>query len=89
VSEACDEDILHWASENGWIIITNDLDFGAILAVESRRFPSIIQIRRLELFSESLFSILEHVIQRFANELNRGAIIVVDEKRMRVRLLPI
>jgi predicted nuclease of predicted toxin-antitoxin system len=84
-SEACDKDILRWANENGYIIITNDLDFGAILAVEGLRFPSIIQIRRLELFPESLFPFLEQVIKRCVKELERGAIIVVDEKRMRVR----
>jgi predicted nuclease of predicted toxin-antitoxin system len=88
-SDACDKDILHWARENGWIIITNDLDFGAILAMEGLRFPSVIQTRRLELFPESLFPILEQVVKRFANELTSGALIVVDEKRMRVRLLPV
>jgi len=87
--KADDRDILRWANENGWIIVTNDLDFGAILASEGLRFPSVIQIRRLELFPDSLFPILERVIQRFANELKRGAIIVVDEKKMRVRPLPI
>ena len=86
---ACDRDIVRWASENGWVIITNDLDFGAILALEGLRFPSVIQIRRLELFPDSVFPILDRVIQQFANELENGAIIVIDEKRMRVRLLPL
>ena len=84
----CDKDILRWASENGWIIITNDLDFGAILALEKLCLPSVIQLRRLELFSDSVFPILERVINQCENELKRGAIVVVDEKRMRVRLLP-
>ena len=75
--------------ENGWIIVTNDLDFGAILALEGLRFPSVIQTRRLELFPNSLFPILDRVIRQFIDELERGAIVVVDEKRMRVRLLPL
>jgi len=86
---ACDKDIVRWASENGWIIITNDLDFGAILALESLRFPSVIQIRRLELFPDAMFPILDRVIRQFGNEIERGAIIVIDEKRLRVRLLPL
>ena len=73
--------------ERTWI--TNDLDFGTILALEGLRFPSVIQIRRLELFPDSVFPILERVTQQFANELENGAIIVIDEKRMRVRLLPL
>ncbi len=88
-AEACDRDILRWASENGWIIITNDLDFVAILASEGLDFPSVIQTRRLELFPQSLFPVLEQVIKRFEHELRRGAMIVVDEKRMRGRLLPL
>jgi len=86
---AFDRDILQWASENGWIVITNDLDFGAILALEALTFPSIIQIRRLELSPEPILPVLERVIEQFANELQRGAIIVIDERRMRVRLLPL
>jgi predicted nuclease of predicted toxin-antitoxin system len=86
---ACDRDILHWAHQNGWIIITNDLDFGAILALERRCLPSVIQIRRLELFPDTVFPILERVVKQFEHELERGAIIAVDEKRMRARLLPL
>ncbi|MCL2711641.1 MAG: DUF5615 family PIN-like protein [Planctomycetaceae bacterium] len=88
-STACDRDIVRWASENGWIIITNDLDFGAILALEGLRLPSVIQIRRLGLFPDAVFPILDRVIQQFAAELESGAIVVIDEKRMRVRLLPL
>ena len=86
---ACDRDIVRWANENGWIIITNDLDFGAILALERLCLPSVIQLRRLELFSDSVFQILDRVIKQCKKELERGAIVAVDEKRMRVRLLPL
>jgi len=86
---AFDKDILQWASDNGWIVITNDLDFGAILALETLCFPSVIQIRRLELSPEPMLAVLEPVIRQFADELQRGAIVVIDERRMRVRLLPL
>jgi len=88
-STVCDKDIIRWAGENGWIIITNDLDFGAILALEGFHLPSVIQIRRLGLFPDAVFPILDRVIKQFANELESGAIVVIDEKRMRVRLLPL
>jgi len=86
---AFDKDILQWASENGWVVITNDLDFGAILALETLCFPSVIQIRRLKLSPEPMLPVLESVIRQFADELQRGAIIVIDERRMRARLLPL
>jgi predicted nuclease of predicted toxin-antitoxin system len=87
--KADDKDILHWAGENGWIIVTNDLDFGAILVTEGLCSPSVIQTRRLELSPETLFPFLEQVIKRFADELEQGVIVVVDEKKMRARLLPV
>ena len=42
---ATDRHILSWARDNGYIIITHDLDFGAILASTETLYPSVIQLR--------------------------------------------
>ncbi|MCU0288336.1 MAG: DUF5615 family PIN-like protein, partial [Acidobacteria bacterium] len=42
---ATDQTILAWAKKNGYAIITNDLDFSAILAATNEESPSVIQIR--------------------------------------------
>jgi len=47
--DALDESILKWAKENGSVIMTNDLDFGAILASTHFDSPSVFQIRSLVL----------------------------------------
>jgi predicted nuclease of predicted toxin-antitoxin system len=40
-----DAEVMRWAAEHAHIVLTADLDFGAILAATQRRQPSVIQIR--------------------------------------------
>jgi predicted nuclease of predicted toxin-antitoxin system len=37
--------ILAWANEHHFVVITNDLDFSAILAAGAGAAPSVVQIR--------------------------------------------
>ncbi len=46
---APDEDVLSWTAANGFVLLTNDLDFGAILASSEANIPSVIQIRTQDL----------------------------------------
>lgn len=42
---AVDSEILRAAKQEGMIVLTHDLDFGAILAASGEDGPSVIQIR--------------------------------------------
>jgi len=42
---ASDVEILAWATEHEFVLITNDLDFSAILAGSAGASPSVVQIR--------------------------------------------
>jgi len=42
---ATDAELMEWASINDYVVLTNDLDFGAILASTQARGPSVIQLR--------------------------------------------
>ena len=42
---APDSEIMEYASQDGLIVFTHDLDFGALLANRKSRQPSVIQIR--------------------------------------------
>ncbi len=42
---ALDVEILRWANEHGFVLITNDLDFSSILAGGGEATPSVVQIR--------------------------------------------
>jgi len=52
-SAAADVEILTWANEHRFVVITNDLDFSAILAAGAVDGPSVVQLRTQDLLSES------------------------------------
>ena len=43
--KATDSEILAWAAADDMVILTHDLDFTAMLAVNRRTSPSVVQIR--------------------------------------------
>jgi predicted nuclease of predicted toxin-antitoxin system len=49
---ASDVEILTWANEHQFVVITNDLDFSAILAASAGASPSVVQIRTQDLLSD-------------------------------------
>ncbi len=86
---ATDQEIADWARKNQHIIFTHDLDFGTMLALSQDHGPSIIQVRGQNILPDSLQDTLINVIQKYEAELLRGALLVIDETRSRVKLLPI
>lgn len=42
---ASDPEIMVYAKANGFVLLTNDLDFGSILAATGGDAPSVVQIR--------------------------------------------
>ena len=87
--DAEDTKILHWAKENGYVGLTNDLDFGAILAATGLESPSVVQIRRRNVRPATIAPLIIRALKKFADELDSGVLIVVEEHRYRVRLLPL
>ncbi len=86
---ASDRDVLLWAKSNGYLLLTHDLDFGAILAATEGEGPSVIQIRAQDVSPDHLKNLLLQIITQFAENLLEGALISVDEEKSRVRLLPL
>ena len=87
--DAKDEEILFYARDNALILLTSDLDFSAILAVTQGTQPSIIQLRLGGINLDRDPSIIVSAILQTAAELKQGAILVIDTKRHRLRLLPL
>ena len=86
---ATDKLIMQWALDNDYIVFTNDLDFGTLLAVTQAQFPSVIQLRTQDLFPESLKQTVINTLIQFQSELSSGALITIDLNRSKVRILPI
>ena len=86
---APDAEVLAWCAAHEHVLITHDLDFGAILAGSGHRTPSVVQIRAdnvlPEVFADQVVATLRHV----AEELSSGALVTIDPVRHRVRLLPL
>jgi predicted nuclease of predicted toxin-antitoxin system len=91
VGRATDSDavIFDWAKAHGYIVFTNDLDFGAILAATNAAGPSVIQLRVQDLMPDRLAPRLIAVLRQFQAELTEGALITVDERRSKARILQI
>jgi predicted nuclease of predicted toxin-antitoxin system len=86
---ARDREILSWTKEHGHVLLTNDLDFSAILAATGDDSPSVVQLRTQDLMSEAAVDSVVAAVTAYSNEIERGALLSVDESGARVRLLPL
>lgn len=86
---ASDATLLEYAKAHGFVVLTHDLDFGAILSATDAHAPSVIQVRFQDVLSEGFGRVLTAAMKQFTAELDSGALLVVDESRSRARLLPI
>jgi predicted nuclease of predicted toxin-antitoxin system len=85
---ASDTEILSWARENGFVVVTNDLDFSAILAASSGRSPSVVQVRMQDLLSDSAIDAVASALDAYRANVEGGALLSIDETATRVRMLP-
>ena len=86
---ALDSEILEYARTNGWTVFTHDLDFGALLAKQQTRQPSVLQIRTQDVLPVAIGDIVLRTLRLCHLQLEEGALVTVDLKRERIRLLPL
>ena len=86
---APDSEILEYAAGNGFVVLTHDLDFGALLAARKAPGPSVIQIRAQDVLPAALGESVIHAVNAARAQLEQGAIVTLDILNRRVRLLPI
>lgn len=84
-----DPAIMAYATANGFVILTNDLDFGIALAIAHREKPSVAQIRGEDLRPVSIGTHVVLALRQMQVELDAGALLTIDPKRTRLRLLPL
>lgn len=86
---ATDRTIMAWALTNQYIVFTNDLDFGTLLAATQAQLPSVIQVRTQDVLPESIGELVVAAFRQFEPQLEAGALMTIDKTRLRVRILPI
>lgn len=88
-SNAHDSEIMAWAAANGYVVLTHDLDFSAILAVTQGVAPSVVQIRAEDVSPDVIGAKIARALHQMESELEAGALLSVDDKTMRLRILPL
>jgi len=84
-----DKKIFNYARENNYCIITADLDFGELLALSQSKKPSTIILRLEDPRILNVNSILDDSIPKITQALEDGSIIIIQDKKIRIRELPI
>lgn len=87
--QSLDEEIMAYAAKHDYVVLTNDLDFGAILAVTHREKPSVVQIRSDNLSPDVIGPQIVTALRQLEEQLQEGALVNVEPLRTRVRLLPL
>jgi predicted nuclease of predicted toxin-antitoxin system len=80
---------MEWALANCHIIFTHNLDFGTTLALTRATGPSVLQIRGQNVLPDHMEKVVIGALQQHDTDLAAGALVVVDEAKRRVRILPI
>jgi predicted nuclease of predicted toxin-antitoxin system len=88
-ANAPDTDILSYAKERGQVILTFDLDFTDLLAASGANTPSVVILRTRTLRAEKLQARLLEILKQCQDDLNNGAVVIVEDAKARVRTLPI
>jgi predicted nuclease of predicted toxin-antitoxin system len=87
--KANDRTIMEWAEANGHLVFTHDLDFGTILALTHKTGPSVIQVRGENVLPDYMANLVINALRQHEQDLKAGALVVVDQRKNRVRVLPL
>ncbi|MDE0484281.1 MAG: DUF5615 family PIN-like protein [Candidatus Poribacteria bacterium] len=87
--DAEDSEILEFARQHNRVIITQDLDFSSLLALGGHEKPSLITFRLSVPDPEIITQKLLELLPQIANRLAEGCAITIDDRKVRVRRLPI
>jgi predicted nuclease of predicted toxin-antitoxin system len=88
-ADAPDVEIMAYAKANDYIVLTHDLDFGTILAATQGTSPSVVQVRSDDVSPDVIGVQVVAALRQMETELTEGALLTIDPKRTRMRLLPL
>src|SRR5581483_10582902 len=75
---APDTELMQWASEHRHVVLTADLDFGAILAATQKMRPNMLQMRSEILTPVAISAAVVATLRQTRQELLDDALVSVD-----------
>ena len=87
-ADAADIAIMRYAQEHAYAVLTNDLDFGIMLALSIASKPSVIQVRSDKVLPTEIGMMVRDVLRGLEAQIIAGALVTVHPAKTRVTLLP-
>jgi predicted nuclease of predicted toxin-antitoxin system len=89
LGKAVDEVVLSKAESYDAVLLTHDLGFGRLMAFSKKNQPSLVIFRVQKLNAEILAGLLMKFWPQIEKPLKEGAIVIIEERDVRIRRLPI
>lgn len=89
MAAASDEEIMAAAVRENRIVLTADTDFGMLLASSKATLPSVVIFRQSDKRPPRVLELFLANLSRIEGPLGQGAVVVFQDRRVRVRNLPL
>ncbi|MCE6992443.1 DUF5615 family PIN-like protein [Dyadobacter sp. CY323] len=84
-----DTRIFEYARVNNYVVFTNDLDFGSILAATNANAPSVFQIRSQNLMPIAVGNAVVACLENYKSYLEQGSLVTFFDQKSKVRIRPL
>ena len=89
MAAATDQAIFDLAFQEDRVILSADTDFGMILASRSTAKPSVVIFRQSDKRPTVVLAVLMSSLAQIQEALQAGALVVFQDRRIRIRRLPL
>ena len=90
LASASDHDVFQAALTDDRVIVSEDTDFGTLLALREATKPSVLLFRGIhDRSAANLLQLLLNNLAAMKGDLDAGAVVVIENARIRIRRLPL